>query len=63
MSLMSVRLSQRCGGSVLPKLWAVLFSATGELFLGIGTALGHGPPLYKALVARPLWRNLYSLQD
>lgn len=62
-SLMSVGLSQWCGASVLPKLWAVLLSATGELFLGIATALGHGPPLYKALVARPLRGNLYELQN
>lgn len=53
---MSVGFSQCFGGSVL-------FSATGELFLGIVRALGHGPPLYKGIVARSLRRNRYSLQD
>lgn len=47
--LVSVGLSHWGVGSALPRTWAVAFSAIGELFLGIATTLGHGPPLCKAL--------------
>lgn len=45
--LVSVGLSHWGVGSALPRTWVVVFSATCELFLGIATALSHGPPHVK----------------